>query len=112
MTVGYGEPYTGTQVETPETAKGEPKVLCRGHAEMAEAVEGRWQPKENDAQSNTPPTQRGTRVSQGLSGVRRAAGERRQERFTALLHHVTVNLLRESFDAFVSAGVKIPISPE
>ncbi len=23
MIVGYGEPYTGTQVETPETAKGE-----------------------------------------------------------------------------------------
>lgn len=27
MIVGYGEPYTGTQVETPETAKGEPKDL-------------------------------------------------------------------------------------
>src|SRR5207244_8391238 len=65
----------------------------------AEAAEGRQQPKENDAQSNTPPTQRGARVSQGLSGVRRAARERRQERFTALLHPVTVNLLRESFDA-------------
>jgi RNA-directed DNA polymerase len=65
----------------------------------AEAAEGRWQPKENDAQSNTPPTQRGARVSQGLSGVRRVARERREERFTALLHHVTLNLLRESFDA-------------
>jgi group II intron reverse transcriptase/maturase len=65
----------------------------------AEAAEGRRQPKENDAQSNTPPTQRGARVSQGLSGVRRAARERRQERFTALLHHVTINLLRESFEA-------------
>jgi len=29
----------------------------------------------------------------------RAARERKQEQFTALLHHVTVNLLRESFDA-------------
>ena len=65
----------------------------------AEAAEGRRQPKENDVQSNTPPTQRGARVSQGLSGVRRAARERKQERFTALLHHVTLNLLRESFDA-------------
>ena len=65
----------------------------------AEAADGRRQPKENDAQSNTPPTQRGARVSQGLSGVRRAARERKQERFTALLHHVTLNLLRESFDA-------------
>jgi hypothetical protein len=37
----------------------------------AEAVEGRRQPKENDAQSNIQPTQSGQRVSQGLSGVRR-----------------------------------------
>ncbi len=66
---------------------------------LAEVVEGRRQPKENDAQSNIQPTQRGERVSQGLSGVRRVARERKQEQFTALLHHVTVNLLRESFDA-------------
>ncbi len=65
----------------------------------AEAVEGRRQPKENDAQSSIQPTQSGERVSQGLGGVRRVARERKQERFTALLHHVTVNLLRESFDA-------------
>jgi RNA-directed DNA polymerase len=75
------------------------KQLNKEGQPSAEAAEGRRQPKENDAQSNTPPTQRGERVSQGLSGVRRVARERRQERFTALLHHVTVNLLRESFEA-------------
>ena len=64
-----------------------------------EAAEGRRQPKENAGQPNTSPTQGGARVSQGLSGVRRVARERRQERFTALLHHVTENLLRESFEA-------------
>ncbi len=31
--------------------------------------------------------------------MRRVARERKQEQFTALLHHVTVSLLRESFDA-------------
>ena len=62
----------------------------------AEAEEGRAQARENIAQSNTSPTQSGERVSQGLRGVRQAARERRQERFTALLHHVTVDLLRES----------------
>ena len=31
--------------------------------------------------------------------MRRVARERKQEQFTALLHHVTVRLLRESFDA-------------
>jgi RNA-directed DNA polymerase len=66
---------------------------------LAEAAEGRRRPKENDVQSSTSPTQSGERVSQGLSGVRRAARARKQEQFTALLHHVTVNLLRESFDA-------------
>ena len=41
MRVGYGEPYTGTQVETPETAKGEPEVLGLGHDELTEVVDGR-----------------------------------------------------------------------
>jgi group II intron reverse transcriptase/maturase len=38
-------------------------------------------------------------VSQGLHGVRERARKNKQERFTALLHHVTVELLRESFYA-------------
>ena len=36
-------------------------------------------------------------MSQGLSGVRKVATERKQERFTALLHHLSVDLLRDSF---------------
>jgi retron-type reverse transcriptase len=36
-------------------------------------------------------------VSQGLRGGRQAAQDRKQERFTALLHHLTVDLLRTSF---------------
>jgi hypothetical protein len=43
------------------------------------------------------PTQGEQRVSQGLEGVRRAAKERKQEKFTALLHHLTIDVLRESF---------------
>jgi len=60
---------------------------------------GGAQAKENIVQSNTSPTQSGERVSQGLSGVRQAAKERRQERFTALLQQVSVGLLRDSFYA-------------
>ena len=45
------------------------------------------------------PTQRGASVSQGLARVRKAARERRQEQFTALLHHLTVDRLRDSFYA-------------
>jgi RNA-directed DNA polymerase len=65
----------------------------------AEMGEGRARTKENIAPSHTRPTQSGERVSQGLSGVRQVARERRQERFTALLHHMNVNLLRDSFHA-------------
>ena len=48
-------------------------------------------------QPNTQPTQSGERVSQGLNGVRERARKNKQERFTALLHHVNNDLLRESF---------------
>src|SRR5499427_2058332 len=65
----------------------------------AEVGEGREQTKENIVQSNMRPTQGGERVSQGLDGVRKAARERKQERFTALLHHLNVALLRDSFYA-------------
>jgi len=65
----------------------------------AEPAEGRAQTKENDAQPHMRPTQSGARVSQGLGGVRQAARARKQERFTALLHHLTINLLRESYFA-------------
>jgi RNA-directed DNA polymerase len=66
---------------------------------LAEVGEGRPGIKENIAQSNTQPTQSGASVSQGLSGVRQRARERKQEKFTALLHHLTVDLLRESYFA-------------
>jgi RNA-directed DNA polymerase len=65
----------------------------------AEVGEGRAQPKENIDQSHMPPTQSGKRMSQGLDGVRKAAKERKQERFTSLLHHLNVDLLRDSFYA-------------
>jgi RNA-directed DNA polymerase len=63
----------------------------------AEGGEGRPRIKENVSPTNTPPTQSGERVSQGLAGVRQAAKERKQEKFTALLHHLTETLLRDSF---------------
>ena len=65
----------------------------------AEVGEGRAQIEENIVRSHMSSTQSGKRMSQGLRGVRKAATERKQERFTALLHHVTVDLLRDSFYA-------------
>jgi RNA-directed DNA polymerase len=75
------------------------KPMNRGGSTSAELVEGRVQTKENDVQPHTQPTQSGARVSQGLDGVRQKARDKKQERFTALLHHLTVDLLRESFYA-------------
>jgi RNA-directed DNA polymerase len=54
----------------------------------SEAAEGRARTKENDVQHHTYPTQSGIRVSQGLGGVRQTAQARKQEQFTALLHHL------------------------
>ena len=64
---------------------------------LAENEEGRPSIKENAGQPYTYSTQSGDRVSQGLAGVRKAAREHKEMRFTALLHHLTVDLLRESF---------------
>ena len=65
----------------------------------AEVGEGRARTQENIGPSRMRPTQSGKRMSQGLPGVRKAAREWKQERFTALLHHLSVGLLRDSFYA-------------
>jgi group II intron reverse transcriptase/maturase len=66
-------------------------------AGAAERAEGRTPTEENISQERTPPAQDGRGVSQGLAGVRKVARERKQERFTTLLHHVTIDLLRQSY---------------
>src|SRR6516164_6095099 len=71
----------------------------KGRELAAEAGKGRAQTQENIVQSHIRPTQSGKRMSQGLHGVRQVARGRKQERFTALLHHLSVGLLRASFYA-------------
>ena len=65
----------------------------------AEWVEQRAGTKGNTGQPHTRRAQNRASVSQGLERVRQAARQRKKERFTALLHHVTVDRLRESFFA-------------
>jgi RNA-directed DNA polymerase len=65
----------------------------------AEEGEGRPLIKENLPPPRTHPTQSGAGVSQGLAGVRQVAKAHKETKFTALLHHLTVDLLRESFYA-------------
>ena len=75
---------------------------------VAELVEPRAGTKGNTEQSHTRRTQCRSSVSQRLNRVRNAARQRKKERFTALLHHIDVDLLRESFLALkrrAAAGV-------
>ncbi len=66
----------------------------------AEGLEGRRAAKRNAEQSPAPRTQSRTRASTGLDGVRevarahKAAGK--DVRFTALMHHITPQLLIDS----------------
>ena len=88
------------------TSEGSDRVIVpvnrpnKEDAYSAEVGEGRTRTEENIVRvSHEPDTEQEIFVSQGLSGVRRVAKERKQERFTALLHHVTVDLLRDSYYA-------------
>lgn len=65
----------------------------------AESAERRVGTEGNVDQQSTHRTLSRDRVFQALERVRQAAKERRKEKFTALLHHVDVDLLRLSFKA-------------
>ena len=65
----------------------------------AEAVEGRPSPKGNGGQATAVRTQRRNAASSGLAAVRQAARQSKSVRFTALLHHITVDLLKQSYIA-------------
>jgi RNA-directed DNA polymerase len=58
----------------------------------AESAEPREGTKGNTGEQHTCRTPSRESVSQGLERVREAAKQRKKERFTALLHHVTVDL--------------------
>ena len=69
-----------------------------------EVLEGRAAAKENRNQSYTDPTQSGPLskrlgVSPGLVAVRQRAQERKTDKFTNLLHHLTIDLLQTSYYA-------------
>jgi len=75
------------------------KCPNKGGQPPAEGMEGRQPTKENTGQATAPRTQ--SRISElsDLRGVRKAARKDKRTRFTALLHHVSVGLLRDSYYA-------------
>ncbi len=74
----------------------------------AEVVEGRGPAKGNTASESRPGRGAGMGVSSDLDRVRQLAREDKDVRFTALLHHVSVDRLREAYRAIspnAAAGV-------
>ena len=73
------------------------KPANKAGATAAELVEPRAGTKRNASQQSTPRTQGRAGVSQALDRVRQAARQRKKEKFTALFHHLSVDLFREAF---------------
>src|ERR1700722_18421497 len=97
--VGEGKRRTARTYVSEESHNG---VVPMNHSNKdktwsAESGEERPLIKDNAGQPNTYPTQSGKGVSQGLAGVRKAARENKEMKFTSLLHHLTIDLLREGF---------------
>ena len=85
---GSGESYSGiVPAKRSNEGQGGPK----------EIVEGRPLTKENAGEPNPYRTQSRDSGPSGLDRVRQAAKRDKQLRFTALLHHVNIDLLRSSY---------------
>jgi RNA-directed DNA polymerase len=87
-----------------EREKSDPAIGARKPANEAapaveERVEQRAGAKGNAGGQSTHRIQSRERVSQALDRVRQAARLRKKEKFTALLHHIGVDLLRDAFFA-------------
>src|SRR5580700_2700178 len=65
----------------------------------AEPMEPRAGTERNAGEQSTHRTQSRVRASQALDRVRQTARLRKKERFTALFHHLSIDLFRESFFA-------------
>ena len=77
-----------TVAERPANKPGQPGAES---AEQREGTEG------NTGEQRTCRTPSRESVFQGLERVREAAKQRKKERFTALLHHVTIDLLKDAY---------------
>ena len=93
--------------------KSDPAIVAgksanKGGRPPAEPMEPRAGAEGNTVERGTRRTPGRGSVSPGLDRVRQAAKERKKEKFTALLHHVDVDLLRYAYKALqreAAAGV-------
>src|ERR1700738_4270229 len=82
--------------------KSDPAIVAGKSANKAgqpsaERMEPRVGAEGNAGQPHTDRTQRRAAVSPGLARIRDAARDRKEERFTNLLHHVDVALLEQAY---------------
>jgi RNA-directed DNA polymerase len=83
--------------EKSDTAVVAAKPTNKAGATAGESVEPRAGTKRNAGEQSTRRTLSRVRVTQALDRVRQAARQRKKERFTALLHHLSIDLFREAF---------------
>jgi RNA-directed DNA polymerase len=83
--------------EKSDTAIVAVKPTNKAAATAAEPVEPRAGTKRNAGGQSTHRTLGRTRVTQALDRVRQAARQRKKEKLTALLHHLSLDLLGEAF---------------
>ena len=87
----------GPEKSDPAIVAGKPANKAERIACSAEPVERRAGTKGNADQQSTRRTQSRISVSQALERIRKVARERKKERFTALFHHISIELLAEAF---------------
>ena len=73
------------------------KPTNKAERSVAEPVEPRAEAKGNASQQSTHRAQSRVSVSQALERIRQVAKQKKEEKFTALLHHVNVDLLEKAF---------------
>jgi RNA-directed DNA polymerase len=83
------------------------KPTNKADRSAAEPVEPRAEAKGNASQQSTHRAQSRASVSQALERIRQVAKQKKkEEKFTALLHHVSIDLLEKAFD-----GLKADAAP-
>jgi RNA-directed DNA polymerase len=73
------------------------KPTNKAERSAAEPAEPRAEAKGNAGQQSTGRTQSRGTVSQAQERIRQRARQRKKERFTSLLHHISIELLDEAF---------------
>src|SRR5947208_9574877 len=97
MMHGHEKSDLAIVAEKPANKAEQPTAEASTGASAAEPVERRVGTKGNVDQQSTCRAQSRISVSQALERIRKVTRERKKERFTALFHHISIDLLEEAF---------------